>query len=213
MNHTPMRSPVPDAFVALRDDARGLLTAWHPASARQRSLRAEYLTRLEQPDAVWRHGGGTHLTASAYVYDHTLTRTALVLHRKAGLWLQPGGHLERGDAGLVAAALREVREETGLHDLVAALAPADLHRHELPAAFGRCRVHLDVRVAVVLPEAQQLRVSDESDAVAWWPVDAVPDPTDPDLRGALAAVRDELAAQAPACSSTSSGTAGDASEA
>lgn len=40
-------------------------------------------------------------------------RVLLLLHRKLGVWLGPGGHVEPGE-GPDEAALREVMEETGL---------------------------------------------------------------------------------------------------
>lgn len=53
-----------------------------------------------------------HATASAIVFDGT-GRVLLVEHRKAGLWLYPGGHVEPDEAP-AEAAVREVAEETGL---------------------------------------------------------------------------------------------------
>src|ERR687885_2275818 len=41
-------------------------------------------------------------------------RTLLLLHRKLGKWLPPGGHIDPHELPDVAA-LREVEEETGLH--------------------------------------------------------------------------------------------------
>lgn len=53
-----------------------------------------------------------HATASAIVLDDT-GRVLLVEHRKAGVWLYPGGHVEP-DETPAEAAVREVAEETGL---------------------------------------------------------------------------------------------------
>jgi 8-oxo-dGTP pyrophosphatase MutT (NUDIX family) len=57
-------------------------------------------------------------------------RILLLLHRKLGVWLGPGGHIEPGE-GPDEAALREVLEETGLAvELVGARDPAlDDPRH------------------------------------------------------------------------------------
>ena len=54
------------------------------------------------------------LHASAVVVDGAGERTCLVDHVKLGHWLQPGGHIEPGDASPAQAAVREAREETGL---------------------------------------------------------------------------------------------------
>lgn len=52
-----------------------------------------------------------HFTASAIVLDHD--HVLLVEHRKLGVWLYPGGHIEP-DEDPVQAVRREVHEEVGL---------------------------------------------------------------------------------------------------
>ena len=156
-----------------------VLTRWTAPSTEQRSLREAYLTHLRRsPDGLWRDGPPAHLTASCFVLDPTGRSALLTLHRKGGFWVQFGGHLEPGDASLAAAALREATEESGVAGLrlvpFGAPAPVDLDRHALSAAFGRCREHLDVAyLAVAEPGAVPI-ISEESDDVAWWPVDALP---------------------------------------
>lgn len=55
-----------------------------------------------------------HLGVFAVVLSPDLQHTFLLHHRKAGLWLPPGGHV---DAGLTfqEAAMQEVREELSMH--------------------------------------------------------------------------------------------------
>lgn len=53
-----------------------------------------------------------HYTASAVVLDGS-DRMLLVHHNKVGQWLYPGGHIDPNEDP-AQAALREVREETGI---------------------------------------------------------------------------------------------------
>ena len=55
-----------------------------------------------------------HFTASAFVLHPTEPSILLIKHRKLGLWLQPGGHLQPEDTSAEHAARRELEEETGL---------------------------------------------------------------------------------------------------
>ena len=60
-----------------------------------------------------------HITASALIVDSE-HRLLVILHAVFNRYLQPGGHVEKGDSTLLEGALREAREETNLHphDLV-----------------------------------------------------------------------------------------------
>lgn len=183
--------------MSLHDDAVRVLSAWTAPDDRQERLRAGYLDQLAaHADAVWKAGPPEHLTASCLVLDPAGDRTLLVHHAKGGFWVQPGGHLEAGDATLRDAAAREAREELGVDGLEVAADPVQLDRHALSSAFGRCREHLDVRYLAVAPADAQPLVSEESHDVAWWPVDALPPGAVPDLVHALAAARAALAGAA-----------------
>lgn len=183
---------VDPAFGPLRDRAIDLLTGWDAPDAEQEDLRRAYLEHLATyPAACAKAGPPGHLTASALVVDASGSATALVYHGKGRRWFQPGGHLEPVDADLVAGALREAQEETGLSGLRIDPVPLRLDRHGLGDAFGRCREHLDVQFLVLAqaiapaPDGSAgatpgdprvcVVVSPESIDVRWWSLDAIPD--------------------------------------
>jgi 8-oxo-dGTP pyrophosphatase MutT (NUDIX family) len=136
-----------------------------PADAKEDADRRAMLQFLDAlPEPFSREQTGAHFTASALVVDEAKERTALVHHRKLGLWVQPGGHIDPGEE-IEAAALREVREETGLDGRLERLIHLDVHeipeRPDFPA-----HLHLDVRFLVVAV-GEELVVSEESHAVRW----------------------------------------------
>jgi len=154
------------------------LEGWRPAEPGQARLREEYLALLvaHGSAALRRDGGPEHLTASCFVFSADLTETLLCFHGKGRFWVQTGGHLEPDDVDLTDAALREAREESGLARLVPVPGLRDLDRHALSDGFRPCRVHWDVGVAALAGSDEPPRVSLESEQVAWFAVDDLPEP-------------------------------------
>jgi 8-oxo-dGTP pyrophosphatase MutT (NUDIX family) len=127
------------------------------------------------PDCLWRTCREGHLTASAWIVDPARARTLLTHHRKLGRWLQLGGHVD-GEADLLAAALREAREESGLASLRAVGAEVfDVDRHRIPARSDEPEHwHFDVRFLLEADPAEPLAVSDESHDLVWVPLAELP---------------------------------------
>jgi 8-oxo-dGTP pyrophosphatase MutT (NUDIX family) len=153
-----------------RDEVQTLLLARTPADDKERADREAMLAFLaELPEPLSRTQPHAHFTASALVVDPARTRTALVHHRKLGIWVQPGGHLDSDDPSYAGAALREVREETGLTGTVEPPQPLHLDVHEIPARPDMAaHLHLDVRFLVAAEG--ELVLSDESHDVRWFPL-------------------------------------------
>ncbi|MEI2779149.1 MAG: NUDIX domain-containing protein [Tetrasphaera sp.] len=188
-----MSGHAPPAVRHLYDDALATLLAWRAPDPTQEHLRRSFLTVLgNDPSAVSKAGPPAHLTASCLVMSRDGERVLLHRHRKAGLWLQFGGHLEAEDAGLWEAAAREAREESGLDGLDPLPGPIDLDRHLLGARFGSCTEHLDVRY-LALADAEEVPVaSAESEEVAWWPAEDLPPGAGADLPRLIGVARHTL---------------------
>jgi 8-oxo-dGTP pyrophosphatase MutT (NUDIX family) len=172
-------------FDRLHADAAGVLGPWDHPEAQQRALRDAYLDFLrEHPDAMSRECRVGHLTASALVLDEHRRRVLLTLHPKVGRWLQLGGHVEPGDPSLREAARRETIEEGGIADVTVSAMPLRLDRHPVPCG-GAMSEHLDVQYLALVPADAQEVMSDESDDLRWFDVDALPDPLDPSVRALI----------------------------
>ncbi len=153
---------------------RRALTEAPAQGAQARFEQAAWLALLECHAAALlsRQLAPAHLTASAAVLSPDARFTCLVLHHKLQLWVQPGGHFEVDDDSAVAAAAREVLEETGLAGEVLPV-PALLSRHPAPCAPGIVDWHLDIQHVLVTERTAPVP-SDETPKVAWWPVRELP---------------------------------------
>jgi 8-oxo-dGTP pyrophosphatase MutT (NUDIX family) len=116
-----------------------------------------------------------HFTASAFVVDQALSKVLLVFHKKLQRWLQPGGHFEVGDDSSLAAARREVLEETGVvtQTFKGFEGLYDLDVHRIPAHAGEgCHRHYDLRF-VLCAQSETLQQNNEVEDARFWPLNRV----------------------------------------
>jgi len=118
-----------------------------------------------------------------WICEHVL----LLHHGRLDRWLQPGGNGE-GERDPRAIVLREIEEETGLCGLRpfpdARILDVDVHL--IPARPGEPEhPHLDLRYGFVAPAHAAPRVSNESRALRWVLLAALPRDADAALRRAV----------------------------
>jgi 8-oxo-dGTP pyrophosphatase MutT (NUDIX family) len=129
------------------------------------------LAFLREQDRCWQRDNFVgHLTASAWVVNDAMTHVLLTHHRKFDCWLQLGGHVDEGDESLLAAALREAQEESG----IPAIEPLqttifDIGHHPINTAKEPPHVHYDIRYLLVA-RTMDFIVSEESNDLAWMPL-------------------------------------------
>lgn len=131
----------------------------------------------EGPHAFRRDRLAGHFTASAWVLDPGRRQVLLVLHRKLGKWLQPGGHAD-GNTSLIDVARKEVLEETQIPTATPAASGLletppilDLDIHTIPARGSVPEhEHYDVRYLLVAHAARLPQGNEENHDARWVPL-------------------------------------------
>lgn len=115
-------------------DLLTLLRQHNPADASEADMTARTIAFVEaNPNCFDRSLLEGHITGSAWITSPDGAQVLLIHHRKLDRWFQPGGHAD-GDPDVVAVALREAQEETGLPNLQL-VSPVifDVDIHPIPA--------------------------------------------------------------------------------
>jgi 8-oxo-dGTP pyrophosphatase MutT (NUDIX family) len=160
------------SLTSLRSDIEEI----SPINEREVLSIEKTLDRLTWPgDPFDEAANDHHVTVGAFV----LSSRGLVLHlhKRLGMWLQPGGHVDPGESP-EEACLREASEETGLeaHHLdPVRLFHVDVH----PGPSGH--THYDLRYLVVAEPRDPSPGEGESPEVYWFDLDAATERAAKDL--------------------------------
>lgn len=154
-----------------------------PVDERERASIEHILTVVPQLARPFdEHADPVHLTGSAFVIGPR--GIVLLRHRRLGIWVQPGGHVDPGETPWDGAR-REAAEETGLPGLrllggEPELAHVDVHDG------GRGHTHLDLRYLFTADDVDPDPPADESQDVAWFAWEEAPAVAEPALAPILA---------------------------
>src|SRR6187551_1192894 len=161
------------------ESVRKQLHGYRAANAAEAAFVARMLELSQAPGAAERlHFAPGHFTASAFVLSPDRRDLVLIHHKKLGIWVQPGGHVEPTDDDLIGAARREVLEEVGLGELEPIVSAEgglvfDVDIHLIPARKADpAHEHFDVRFAFV-SRTRELVHSEEVTDLRWVPLSEV----------------------------------------
>lgn len=168
------------------DRLRADVVARNPLDERERESIERFvvaLDTLERP--LDEDADPIHVTGSAIVVGPR--GVVLLKHKRLGIWLQPGGHVDPGEMPW-DAALREAREETGLD--VSFAGPLDARGvpdliHVDVHAGGRGHTHLDTRYLLNGGEADPTPPEGESQEIGWFTWDEAISRADPGVKTIL----------------------------
>ena len=139
--------------------------------ARDKAVILAFLA--DNPDAFFRSSLIAHMTASAWVVNRERTKVVMVYHRIYDSWSWTGGHAD-GEEDLLAVALRECREETGLRHVrpvseeIFSLEVLTVDGHEKHGEYVPSHLHLNVTYLLEADESDELRVCEEENTAVRW---------------------------------------------
>jgi 8-oxo-dGTP pyrophosphatase MutT (NUDIX family) len=114
------------------------------------------------------HFNDGHITASSWLLDKTGSKALLMHHAKLNMWVQPGGHCD-GDPDVLAVALKEAQEETGINGIAPVYNTIfDVDVHALPATSREpAHFHYDIRFLLQVTSDEQFVQNHESKELRW----------------------------------------------
>ena len=144
---------------------------WNEQEDRDRRIMLSALSAL--PDPFTRDNEIMHYTASSWIVNRDCTKVLMAYHNLYNAWAWTGGHAD-GDRDLLAVALREAREETGIHakpvtESIFSLETLTVDGHEKRGRYVSSHLHLNVTYLLQADENEGIRAkADENAAVRWF---------------------------------------------
>ena len=153
------------------------ITAYRPWNEQEEQDRKELLRRLQSGEELYsRDNCAAHLTASAWVVSPDRRQVLMAYHNLYDSWAWLGGHAD-GDRDLLAVALREVREESGVSavpvcDQLFSVEILPVSGHEKRGEYVSSHLHMNVTFLLEANPSAPIRSKpDENSRVAWFTLD------------------------------------------
>ena len=158
-----------------------LIRNYSARDAHEAADRQQMLTFMETSHGwLTRENAVAHVTASAWIVDPARTRALMVYHNIYRSWSWTGGHAD-GDGDLLAVALREAEEETGVKCRPVTERPISIETVCVTPHIKRgknvsAHIHMNVTFLLEADTDAEIRVKpDENSGVKWIPFENVND--------------------------------------
>ena len=168
-----------------RQDLIHQLQIYQSFNEQEEADRQVMLELLQTSDDIfYRTNLLAHFTASAWVLNKAHTYVLMAFHNIYQTYAWLGGHAD-GEEDLLSVAIREVKEESGIHTVkpitegIYSLETIEVNGHEKNGKYVPSHLHLNVTYLLEADDTESLHVKqDENSAVNWFPIDQVLDVID-----------------------------------
>lgn len=151
------------------------IDAFRPWNEQESVDREVLLARMRRGEELYtRANPDAHFTASGWVVSPDRKQVLMAYHNLYGSWAWLGGHAD-GQRDLLAAAIREVQEESGLTEVrpvtpgIFSLEILTVDGHEKHGRYVSSHLHLNVTYLLEADPALPVRCKpDENSRVGWF---------------------------------------------
>ena len=138
-------------------------------------VHERYMSRLESGNLTRVDDPVSHFCTYFLPYDTKAKKVFIVAHKKSGLWLSPGGHIEPGEV-LFDTLTRETKEELGIiNPLPRESKPLLLTVTDIKRDPRACKVHFDMWYFLPTNGSDFKIDSDEFHETRWVSIDGARD--------------------------------------
>ena len=160
---------------------------YNPQEKKDQEVMLRYMDTFD--NLLTRDNEFAHFTASAWLVNEDYTKVLMAYHNIYQSWSWVGGHAD-GEADLLAVAIKEAKEETGLTDVKAicediySIEILSVPAHEKKGQHVATHVHLNVTYLLVADEKQLLHIKpDENSDIKWFDIEeAIEASTEPEMK-------------------------------
>lgn len=150
------------------------IEAYQPYNEQETTDKAVILKYIDSFDnLLTRENELAHFTASSWIVNKERTKVVMIYHNIYDSWSWTGGHAD-GEEDLLAVAIREAREETGLEHIrpvsedIYSLEIVCVNGHVKRGKYVASHLHINVTYLLEADEAETLKIKqDENSGVKW----------------------------------------------
>lgn len=120
-----------------------------------------------------------HFTASSWIVNKARDKVLMIYHNIYDSWSWTGGHAD-GDDDLLAVAVKEAKEETGVDNIlpvdgsIYSIEVITVDGHIKRGEYVSSHLHLNITYLLEADESEDLSVKeDENSAVSWFDMECV----------------------------------------
>lgn len=157
-----------------------LIKAYKPYNEQEKKDKEKFLYCINTfEDVLTRDNEIAHVTSSSFILNKNKDKVLMIYHNIYNSWAWTGGHAD-GEEDLLAVAIREATEETGVKNIkpitsdIFSLDVLPVLGHIKRGEYVSAHLHLNVTYLLQADENELLIVKkDENSAVKWIPIDEV----------------------------------------